>query len=205
MVFYPVKNKAKNISSNQLGMVFPLSFLLLLLACLLTVVQIHQGFLTINKMKSRSRDYLCFKYLNLQTGKHIKFINSLNILIASLQVAKLTPIPGAAAAANTMIFSSQAAQQAHALSYMKNILKNKNCSSKTSAIYLLKYPYKGSPVWLRRNLVGLTILKAKKWKTVLPGLLSLTAKWKVNGPLSPEYIISTKEINFDHFRGLNVD
>ena len=147
---------------------------LLLTLLILSLFTLFVLYLKLNHylISQRLNTYLCHHFLRGETKSYIVTINRSNQLLVVLHLSRLVrpPTPH-----DFLIQQSiQRYQQVVHLSYLKKLVKNRYCKVHQGAGYLKSIPYKTVALAkLKRNALGLTELRKKRWTIIIPSTIPL--------------------------------
>lgn len=175
---------------NESGNVTFMGLLVTLILSYLLIFQIYGLATHLNRIRDRSKIYLCTKKLAMFEESLIDKIETLNLVIKNNELVKIAQYlfpPLATVPTNEIKSTAQLLQSIEYISYLKNIaqLKTQKCS--THPLFATS-PYQNHGYQLSRNQLGETILKKNNWKDYLIGEhVTLILESKVEGTWKKNY------------------
>lgn len=160
----------------------------------------------------RKDSYLCFHYLNIETHNYISDMSKINIALRSAFAALFTGV--ATPEAQALHKALGVARDARHLYYIKNLLKNSYCDSKSPAVsYVKNLPFETRKIVKLDTLIdGTTKVRSNQWTLTyfklpkgirLKKAFTLKADLKIEGAFFPNLSIETKEVAAPEFSKLN--
>lgn len=159
----------------------------------------------------RKDSYLCFGYLNAETKKYINDMGKFNWGLRTLYAAQFSGI--ATAKAKIAFDAAKIARDIRHFSYVKNLLHNKYCKSKTDSLSFIKnFPFEMNRLFmLVTNIDATTILRKQQWKNTiyknpagirLAKSFCLQASYQAKSAMTPDLKIETSEYPIKGFSKL---
>jgi len=153
---------------NQKGHITLVACLVTFMLSVLLLIATLHSLKTLERIKTRSSTYLCFREQNYYLLSYVKEMSLLNKVILVTNAARFLPEPTVIKAAEAAKKAALIKQSFHHLSYLKKIKLSKFCSWANKAIYIKNLPYKTHLLTkLVRDSKGTTVVGKKKWVNVI--------------------------------------
>lgn len=203
--------QTRELHRNEKGSITLIGILFTLILSSLLLFFVLKMKVELKEARYRKDSYLCFFYLNNQTKKYVEAMASFNLVLRALSIAIASGSGGPQA---KMLFSAtKNLRNGRHVYYVKELLANNYCKSKTESLsYLKNLPFLTStPLALNTNVDGTTKIRKPQWTTTLfkspvgirlKKAFCLKAHYRILGNFKPDLKIETVEHSMADFSKL---